>query len=300
MINSILFVCTGNSCRSVMAERLLKKIIEEKKIKNIEISSAGISHIEDMPAMPLTLQVLKDEGIDASEHRSRFLTSNLLDESNIVLTMTCEQKDYLRKFYPFHRDKIFTLKEYAENSFLNIEDPIFGTLEIYKICLEKIKEALYNLVKKIEIINKIKILIGADHRGVELKEYLKSYFLEKEIEFKDYGTNDLDSVDYPDIGFSLAKDVVSQKNTKGILICSSGIGMSIIANKVKGIRAALCHNTMMARLSREHNDANILVLGADIIKKTIALEIMKIWLNTNFIEGKHKQRIDKIAKFEME
>ncbi len=142
----------------------------------------------------------------------------------------------------------------------------------------------------------MKIAIGSDHAGFEMKEAIKSAF--PEIEFVDFGTNSRESMDYPDTGYPAAKAVAKGKCDKGILICGSGIGMSITANKVKGIRAALCGNTDIARLSRLHNDANILVLAGRFTAIPYAIEITKVWLNTPFEGGRHLKRINKIQQGE--
>jgi len=138
------------------------------------------------------------------------------------------------------------------------------------------------------------ILIGSDHGGWELKEFLKAYLASQNYQVEDIGTFGPESVDYPDIGKCLVKNIVDKKSEKGILICGTGIGMSIVANRYPGIRAALCSEPMSARLSREHNDANILVLGGRVIGKEMAIEITKTWLATPFSGGRHAGRIAKI------
>lgn len=144
----------------------------------------------------------------------------------------------------------------------------------------------------------MKIGIGSDHGGFELKEYIKEYLEEKGIEYVDYGTNSLDFVDYPDYGLKLSTAVVEKEVDKGIAICGTGIGISISCNKVKGIRCALCSDTYSARMSIEHNNANILALGGRVIGRDLAIEIVNTWLNADFEGGRHKRRIDKIADIE--
>ena len=141
------------------------------------------------------------------------------------------------------------------------------------------------------------IAIGADHGGFLLKEELIKSF-EGELEFKDFGTISTDSVNYPEIAFKVAESISSGECEAGILICRSGIGMSICANKVKNIRCANIHTTKEARLCKEHNNANMIALGADEMTVDGAKEIIYIWLNTAFAEGRHKERIDLIKKYE--
>lgn len=144
----------------------------------------------------------------------------------------------------------------------------------------------------------MKIALGSDHGGYNLKEQIKKYLAEKGIEFKDFGTNSTDSCDYPEFAFSVANAVANREFDRGILICGTGIGVSIAANKVKGIRAALCSDTFSARMSREHNDANILCLGERVIGVGLAIDILETWLKTGFSGGRHQVRISKIIDFE--
>ncbi len=144
----------------------------------------------------------------------------------------------------------------------------------------------------------MKIAIASDHAGFQLKEALKTAF--PEHEFVDFGTHSDASMDYPDTGALAAQAVADGTCEKGVLICGSGIGMSIVANKIPGIRAALCVNTDVARLSRMHNNANILVLAGRFTATAYAIDILKTWLATDFEGGRHLQRINKISKIEGE
>jgi len=144
----------------------------------------------------------------------------------------------------------------------------------------------------------MKIAFGFDHGGFELKEDLKNFLIEQGYEVIDYGTNSPEMIDYPDIAFPLAKDVAKGKCERGIICCGTGVGVSIAANKVHGIRAANCHDTFSARASREHNNANILTLGGRVIGKGLAQEIVQVWLKSEFIEGRHLRRINKISDYE--
>ncbi|MBN2458653.1 ribose 5-phosphate isomerase B [Candidatus Woesearchaeota archaeon] len=142
-----------------------------------------------------------------------------------------------------------------------------------------------------------KVILGADHAGFALKEKLKQVLKDNEIAFDDLSPALDEADDYPDIAFKAAKKVAREKNL-GILICGTGIGMCITANKVKGIRAALAYDENTARLSRQHNDANILCLGGRTIDEKLAKRILKVWLNTRFLEGRHARRVEKISKYE--
>jgi ribose 5-phosphate isomerase B len=144
----------------------------------------------------------------------------------------------------------------------------------------------------------MKVAIGSDHAGVELKEQLTKLLEKMGIEHLDEGTNTPDSVDYPDFGEKVSMAVASGKVDRGILICGTGIGMSIVANKIKGIRAALCSETFSARMSRLHNDANVLVLGGRVTGMALAEDITRVWLETPFDGGRHAKRLDKICLIE--
>jgi ribose 5-phosphate isomerase B len=142
------------------------------------------------------------------------------------------------------------------------------------------------------------IIIGSDHGGLKLKTALNSYLNRRGIQVVDAGTNSDASVDYPDFGQKVAETVVSGEAELGILICGTGIGMSIAANKVPGIRAALVTDVFMARMSREHNNANILVLGGRVLDEQIACDLVGAWLDATFEGGRHQLRLDKITALE--
>jgi ribose 5-phosphate isomerase B len=144
----------------------------------------------------------------------------------------------------------------------------------------------------------MRIGIGADHRGYEAKEALKRYLREKGHSVKDFGTESSDAFDYPDAAFPLARAVAKKRVSRGILICGSGIGMSIAANKVRGAYAALCGNVKMARMARNHNNANILSLGASFTSAGKMKRIVDAWLGEHFEGGRHRRRFNKIRKEE--
>jgi ribose 5-phosphate isomerase B len=144
----------------------------------------------------------------------------------------------------------------------------------------------------------MKITIASDHAGFGLKSRILHYLAGKPFETRDLGTDSRNSVDYPDYAVKVAKSVSDGQSDRGILICGSGIGMSIAANKIPGIRAALCHNVTTAEASRRHNDANILVLGERVLDEETALQIVEIWLHSGFEAGRHQKRIEKIDAIE--
>ena len=140
--------------------------------------------------------------------------------------------------------------------------------------------------------------MGSDHGGVELKDFLASVLRSKKIDVQDLGTQGSESVDYPDFGQRVARQVSQGEADRGILICTTGIGMSILANKYPNVRAALVQDRETARTSREHNDANVLVLAGATTDSALAREILEIWINTPFAGGRHQRRLDKITEIE--
>jgi len=143
---------------------------------------------------------------------------------------------------------------------------------------------------------KKQIAMGCDHAAFRLKEIVKAYLLENGWQVEDAGTFGEQSVDYPDFGMKVAGLVSGGTIDKGILLCGTGLGMSMVANRFPGVRAALCHDLFAAIMSRRHNDANILVLGGRVVGDVLALEIVKTWLNTDFEGGRHQARLDKFDR----
>jgi ribose 5-phosphate isomerase B len=145
----------------------------------------------------------------------------------------------------------------------------------------------------------MKIAIGSDHAGVGLKTEIIDFLRQLKHEYQDFGAYDTNAVDYPDVAKVVTENVVNGQADAGILICGTGIGMSMAANKVHGIRASLCHDTFSARATREHNNANVLCLGARVIGAGLALDIVEMWLSTPFSNAdRHVQRVNKIGQME--
>lgn len=144
----------------------------------------------------------------------------------------------------------------------------------------------------------MKVAIGSDHAGVNLKKELKQLLSEKGIDYEDLGTDGEQSVDYPDFALAVAEKVANGEADRGIVICGTGIGVSISANKVKGIRCALVHDVFSAKATRLHNDSNVLAMGERVIGVGLAREIADVWLSTDFEGGRHERRVNKISSYE--
>ncbi|NLX06755.1 MAG: ribose 5-phosphate isomerase B [Phycisphaerae bacterium] len=144
----------------------------------------------------------------------------------------------------------------------------------------------------------MKIALGSDHRGYFAKEKLKPLLEQLGYEVSDFGTDSTKAFDYPDVAYPVAKAVAGRQADRAILLCGTGLGVSISANKVAGIRAALCHDELTAQMSRQHNDANVLCLPADLIGEALMRRIVEVWLETPFEGGRHSRRVQKIAEIE--
>ena len=144
----------------------------------------------------------------------------------------------------------------------------------------------------------MKIAIGSDHRGFEAKQQIKAIITQLGHESIDMGTNDSNPVDYPDPAYLAATAVSRKEGDRAILACATGIGMSIAANKVKGVRAAVCHDELNARISRDHNDANVLCISGDQTGEVLLRKIVEVWLETEFSGGRHQRRVSKITAIE--
>ncbi|MGB4179877.1 MAG: ribose 5-phosphate isomerase B [Limnochordia bacterium] len=307
MGKSILFICSGNTCRSVMAEYLLRHRAKEAGL-NLEATSAGLFAFTGDAATEEALQALSELGIDAREHRSRKLHPRLLDEADLVLAMTERHKEELLRLAPEQAGKIFLLKEYADiltsgqeaqqsaEKEYEIPDPFGQSLEAYRRARQEIDRAVQAIIA--QSMGKggknMRIAVGSDHGGFQAKQVIIEHLRSRGLEAVDFGTDSEESCDYPDIAQPVAEAVRSGECTFGILICGTGIGMSIAANKIKGIRAALCNDTFSARMAREHNDANILCLGARVLGLGLMLDIVDVYLNGSFVGGRHKTRVEKI------
>ncbi|MFC2140454.1 ribose 5-phosphate isomerase B [Candidatus Auribacterota bacterium] len=296
----VLFVCTGNSCRSPMAEGLLRKMVEGEQ--QIDVFSAGTAPLSGLPSSKEAVEVMKNKGIDITNHKSHQVTLEDIGKADLIITMTERHKREVLSMAPKAKDKIFLLKEFDDNAKagqMDVADPVGLGIDVYQECLREIKNALPNIV--LELLKdgrKSSIAIGCDHGGYELKEKIKSFLREEKYGCVDFGCFNTTSVDYPDYGKSVAKAVSLKKYDRGVLVCSTGVGMSMVANKVKGVRAALCHNELTAKMSREHNNANILVLGEKMVTAEEALKMVTVWLNTEFEGGRHERRVSKIMELD--
>lgn len=301
-MKTVLFVCTGNVCRSPMAEGLFRQAV--RALGDYEVLSAGLGAPEGQPPSSFAVQAVKELGIDISGQRSRQLTPELVERADYIFGMTHGHIDTIVLLYPQAAEKTFLLREFDEtlDPFeKDISDPIGGSYEVYASCRDQIEQGIASLLR---FVGKgqpatggekaVAVALGADHGGFELKEAIKKSLEKRGVTFTDLGTHSTESTDYPDYAQSVSHLVVRQKAQFGILVCTTGVGMSITANKVPGVRAALVCDEETAALARRHNNANVLCLGAKSVDPARAEKIIETFLNAKFEGGRHERRVNKM------
>ncbi len=302
----ILIVCTGNSCRSPIAEVLLRKRLKENNLDtDVEVLSAGTSAVSGMPASIGSVKAVKKHGASLEGFRSRVLSPKLCESADLVLVMEEAHREFIEGEFPVCSDKIRLLGTWLPPQMSKeIPDPVGGDQTLFDEITELIDAAILSLIEewdsvKERFFNKqLIIAMGADHRGYRIKEYLKRVLISDGIEVIDCGTNSEQSCDHPDYAFKASELVASGKADRAILVCATGHGMASSANKVPGIRAVLTVNEEHAKLSRSHNNANVLAIGADFMTREEIEKIMNIWLNTDYLGGRYQRRINKISDYE--
>ncbi|HSU55079.1 MAG TPA: ribose 5-phosphate isomerase B, partial [Candidatus Dormibacteraeota bacterium] len=302
-MKNVLFICTGNVCRSPMAEGIFRRATQGKG--NYRVMSAGLGAMEGQPPSPYAVQACKELGIDISGQRSRMLTPDLVRNADFIFGMTHSHIDTVMLLYPQAAEKTFLLREFDDTLDIfekDISDPIGGSYDIYLDCRDQIEQGIASLLRFIEQGQTATgaqqgsgvIAIGADHGGYELKEALKEHLARRGVNVADFGTRSRESTDYPDYAQAVAETVALHRADFGVLICTTGIGMSITANKIPGIRAALVGDAETAARARQHNDANVLCLAGQTTPRDEAARIVDAFLNARFEGGRHERRVNKM------
>jgi RpiB/LacA/LacB family sugar-phosphate isomerase len=302
-MKTILFVCTGNICRSPMAEGLFRHAVKGRT--DYRVLSAGVGAIDGQPPSAHAVRALKELGIDISRHRSRMLTGEIVQHADYIFGMTHSHVDSVNLLYPWAAEKTFLLREFDETLDVfekDISDPIGSSLETYCECRDQIEQGLASLLQFVDqqtpgaavASGKTVVAIGSDHGGFELKEILKNHLQELDAVVTDLGANSPAATDYPDFAQMVAKDVAEGKSNLGVLICTTGVGMSIAANKVPGVRAALVFSEEMATMARRHNNANVLCIGGKITPPEQAKKMIDAFLAADFEGGRHERRVNKM------
>lgn len=290
-----------------MAEGLFRHAVRGRG--NFRVFSAGVGAVDGQPPSSHATKALRELNIDISRQRSRMLTAELVNQADYIFGMTHGHVDAVCLLYPQASEKTFLLREFDETLDIfekDISDPIGGSYDVYLACRDQIEQGIVSLLNFIEQTSfragaqeggsaaQTMLTIGCDHAGFELKEKIKAHFQGKGAQLRDVGTISKESADYPDFAQKVAEAVADGESEYGLLVCASGVGMSITANKVPGVRAALVFNEEMARLAREHNDANVLCIGAKFVDAPTAIRICDTFINTKFEGGRHERRVRKM------
>lgn len=289
-----------------MAEGLFRNYVKGRG--DYRVYSAGVGAIDGEPPSVSAVRAVKELGIDISKQTSRQLTGDLVQAADYIFGMTRSHLDAITLLYPQASEKTFLMREFDDSLRpyeKDIADPIGGSLDVYIKCRDQILKAIPTMLSFIEqnaalsnnqgAPNKTRtIAIGSDHHGIELKTRLKEHLRQLGLETIDFGAHAQASTDYPDYAGPVAKCVAEQKADLGVLICMTGIGMSIAANKHPGIRAALAIDSETSALARRHNNANVLCFGVKLSAPDQAVKNLDAFLGAQFEGGRHAQRINKI------
>jgi glycine hydroxymethyltransferase len=287
-----------------MAEGLFRHAVQGRG--EYRVVSAGLGAVEGQPPSAHAIQAMKELGIDISGQRSRMLTPELVEEADYIFGMTHGHVESILLLYPQAAEKTFLLREFddsVEGFSKDITDPIGGSYEVYVQCRDQIRDAIQSLLRILEqdqaaaaraAAHTGPVALGADHAGYILKQALVEPLRQRGLEVLDLGTHTPDSTDYPDYAKAVARAVADHRARWGILCCSTGIGMSIAANKVPGVRAALVHDPETAALARRHNDANVLCFSGKRTTPEQALAMIDAFLEARFEGGRHERRVQKL------
>ncbi len=287
-----------------MAEGIFRHAIQGRG--NYRVISAGLGAMEGQLPSLHAVDAVRELEIDISSQRSRMLTPELVAQADYIFGMTHSHVDTVMLLYPQAAEKTFLLREFDDtlDPFeKDISDPIGGSYEVYLNCRDQIEQGIVSLLRFIEgesasgpVSGKVAaVALGADHGGFELKETLKRFLEQRGVSVADYGaTSKQPSDDYPDFAQLVGQSVANRRAHFGILICTTGIGMSIAANKIHGVRAALVDSEQAAALARQHNDANVICLGAAHTPPDAAKKIVESFLNAHFEGGRHERRVVKM------
>lgn len=289
-----------------MAEGLFRHVVRSRG--GFEVFSAGVGALEGMPPSEHAVRALAQLGINISRQRSRSLSADLVSKADYIFGMTHSHVDAIQLLYPKAAEKTFLLREFDEtlDPFeKDISDPIGGPLEVYESCRDQIEQGIASMLNFLDQTAGISpsspsssakgtIVLGADHGGLELKESVKEHLKSLGLRVNDIGTHAKESTDYPDYGRAAAEMVAEGAAEFGMLFCTTGVGMSIAANKVPGIRAALVFDDKTAALAREHNNANVLCFAGRTTGPRDAIRIVDSFLGASFEGGRHERRVRKI------
>ncbi len=288
-----------------MAEGLFQHAVRGRH--DFQALSAGVGAVDGQPPTVHAVRALRELGIDIANLRSRMLTQELVEQADYIFGMTHSHVDSINLLFPQAVEKTFLLREFDEtlDDFeKDIGDPIGGSYETYTYCRDQIEQGILSMLKFMEqtaqapetagAAPESRIALGSDQAGFALKEHLKQHLQASGISLVDLGTPSAETCDATELGHAVGEQVAARKSVFGLLVCATGIGVSISANKIPGARAALVFDESMAALCRQHHDANILCLGAGTTPPDRAVKILDIFLSTSFEGGRHQSRVNKM------
>jgi len=294
-----------------MAEGLFRHAVKGRG--EFRVISAGLGALDGQAPTHHSVQAMKDIGIDISGQRSQMLTSELVRDADYIFGMTHSHVDTVQLLYPQAAEKTFLVREFDETLEVyekDISDPIGGSYHVYVECRDQIEQGVATILKFMEQQHVLKatattttgslvnFALGADHGGFELKEVLKAHLRGLGLSVTDFGTDSKEACDYPDIALPVARAVAAGHAELGLLICTTGIGVSMTANKVGGIRAALVSDVATAAMARQHNDANVLCLAGKTTTPELGQKILDAFIGAKFEGGRHERRVLKLdARF---
>jgi glycine hydroxymethyltransferase len=298
-----------------MAEGLFRDAV--KQYPEIEVSSAGVATGYGQPPSPHAVEVLRPWAVDISKKRSQPLTEDLVDEATHIFVMTRGHMEAIQTYFPEAADKTFLLREFddANRGSLDVPDPIGLGIHAYFECRDTIRRALPGILKFIDPASSsmpspqssapaappspvsthpLRIALGADHGGIELKQAVHAHLSKKGYVVSDFGAYSHEAVDYPDYAEPVCRHLIANEFDFGVLVCKSGIGMSIAANRFPQIRASLVENADDAKVTRQHNNSNVLCLSSNHVEPSAVGKIVDAFLNTAFEHGHHERRVEKL------
>jgi RpiB/LacA/LacB family sugar-phosphate isomerase len=287
-----------------MAEGIFRAAVRDRG--NYRVISAGLGAADGQAPSPYAVEAVKELGIDISHQRSRMLTPDLVQQADFIFGMTHSHIDTVMMLFPFAAEKTFLLREFDEtlDQFeKDISDPIGGSYEVYLNARDQIEQGIASMLRYLQQgqepagprePGQLALALGADHGGYALKEGLKQHLQKRGLSVSDLGAHSADPSDYTDFAQAVARSVVQRRVDFGLLICTTGVGMSMAANKVPGARAALVSDEEGAALARRHNNANVICFSGRHTAPADAIRILDTFLGTQFEGGRHERRINKM------
>ncbi len=287
-----------------MAEGLCREATS--RLGGYRVMSAGVGAVNGLPPTPHSTRAMKEIGIEISHQRSQMITEDLVRQADYILGMTESHVEALYMMFPEAAERTYLLGDFERNLQdyeREVPDPIGSSYTVYVHCRDRIERGVRTMLEFIESnqsslpnneSHKTMIAVASDHAGFELKNAVRDHLLSKGFLVDDLGVSSKDPADYPDFAHAVARRVSEGTAASGILVCGSGTGMAIAANKISGVRAVVAFDVEVAKLAREHNHANVLCLGARFTGPEKALELVDVFLTATPLQDRHLRRVSKM------